>query len=159
MYSFFWDEAEVGATNHKASTSESKNTEDYEQMSIGILNEWDDALCDSIQMMQDQQISGYVNRLREAIVKTNRYIDLQAPWKSADPKNTLGVLCLCIQRLAILGYPIIPIKSKEILQMLGISQPTIEHWRENAEFPIYNPKAIFERMGNEENKMQQESRG
>ena len=121
-----------------------KKCMDFE-LSVEILKEWDTALLESALFIEEQKISAYVNRFREAIVKTNRYIDLESPWKHEDPTEVLGVLCLCVQRLALLGQPIIPEKSQEILSLLGIDG-SLKHWLRNKSFPIYNPKPIFEKI-------------
>lgn len=144
IYAFFAGEdvEEVAFSQEKEQTA--KKSIDI-NLSIEILREWDSALIESIYFIKEQQVSGYVNKLREAIIKTNKYVDLQSPWKHEDPSEVLGVLCLCIQRLALLSQPIIPEKSREILCMLGISG-SLKNWFNNNVFPIYNPKPVFEKV-------------
>jgi methionyl-tRNA synthetase len=113
-----------------------------------ILQEWDNALADSIEFMQNQDISGYTNRLRSAIIETNKYIDTKKPWseESEVQKQILGVLCLCIQRLLILSWPIIHNKSKSALHMIGVNDVLIEKsWHANQDFPLKKPEAMFMR--------------
>ena len=147
LYTFFSGENqnENEAKELKISSEKKINKSMNLELSMEILKEWDAALLDSVLFIEEQKISAYVNRFREAVVKTNRYIDSESPWKHEDPTEVLGVLCLCVQRLALLAQPILPEKSQEILGLLGIDG-SLKHWLRNKAFPIYNPKPIFEKI-------------
>lgn len=113
-----------------------------------ILNLWDSALHESIKCMQEQDISGYLKSARSAVVATNRYIDSVKPW-ACDPehaRHVMGILCLCVQRMAILYSPIIPQKCTEVGNMIGLSHPAIDpHWHKNYPFPLKRPNPLFMR--------------
>jgi len=109
-----------------------------------ILFDWDQARVDSEKFLSQQDISGYLNCIREKVINTNKYIDHEKPWSSEKHVEIMGVLCMCIQRMALLYYPVIPSKSKKILSMLGVYNNSIdESWNILCEFPLAKPEPIF----------------
>ena len=112
-----------------------------------ILSIWDKTAEDSDVAMSNQDIMSYLNHARSAVIATNRYIDLVKPWacNTDDMQKYLGILCFCVQKLAILYYPVIPTKSLYILKMLGIRNPNMDHWSRFKPFPLTKPVPIFTR--------------
>ncbi len=115
---------------------------------VSLLIEWDKCLELSFEAMQKQEIHIYLDELRKVLAKTNQYIDSESPWKKDidEKKRILGVGMECLKRLGILIYPIMPNKSQELLNILGVSHD-MQNWFKALELKeLSKPGVLFQRI-------------
>ena len=93
-----------------------------------------------------------LKKIFELISLSNAYIDSQAPWelkkKDINRMNiVLSILIELIKRIAILTFPIMPVKSNKILNILNldISNLKIDDYSilPKKSYKINDPKPIF----------------
>jgi methionyl-tRNA synthetase len=109
------------------------------------LRAWDTALSKSKEYIDAMNVPAYVSALRDAVIETNRYINDVKPWSLTDPSASLGVLCLCLQRLFILYRPIIPTSIDAMMQNMNIRYDELQ-WSQHIAVPIQKPQIVFSRM-------------
>lgn len=109
------------------------------------LRAWDTALSKSKECIDAMNVPAYVSALRDAVTETNRYINDVKPWSLSDPSASLGVLCLCLQRLFILYHPIIPTSIDAMMQNMNIKYDELQ-WNQHIAVPIQKPQIVFSRM-------------
>lgn len=111
-----------------------------------ILDKWDLALESSKQAMKNYNITHYINAIRQAVIETNKYIDEKKPWSNPD-QEVLGSLCICIRRLSVLYWPIIPEKCEEIASMIGLNEMKVDqNWNKSMSWPMLKrPQGVFPR--------------
>ena len=90
-----------------------------------IINQSNDTLNEYIKFMDSYQIDKSLKKIFELISLSNSYIDYQAPWnlRKTDKNRmnvVLSILVELIKRIAILSFPIMPIKSNKILNILNL---------------------------------------
>ena len=117
-----------------------------------ILNKSNDTLNKYIKFMDSYQIDKSLKKIFELISLSNAYIDSQAPWelkkKDINRMNiVLSILIELIKRIAILTFPIMPVKSNKILNILNldISNLKIDDYSilPKKSYKINDPKPIF----------------
>lgn len=134
--------------NHFGSTLDSLPMNTLSDRDRWILSQWDSTFDDGVNMMEDQEITNYILTIREVITKTNRYIDEVKPWVNPS-REIIGTLCLCIQRMTILLWPIMPDKSEQVACMIGLRHITVhDSWNKHTSFPIQKPSPLFLRLPN-----------
>lgn len=116
----------------------------HQDQALYCLKAWDDALIESKKHMMNFNIPEYIHVLRNAVMETNRYINEYKPWSMKDPKETLGILCLCIQRLFILYRPIMPNSIEKMMDNMNITYNELS-WYQCTSYPISKPKIVFSR--------------
>lgn len=93
-----------------------------------ILRDWDVALNNAEHAMKNQDITKYIIAVRKAIMQTNKYMNDNQPWLAQDPKEVMSILCLCIQRMSILLWPVMPHACEKIAAMMGVTDITVNSW-------------------------------
>ena len=104
--------------------------------------------------MNNETIDKAIKHIFKLISLANIYVDKVAPWKlkntDIDRMNTvLTVLLEIIRRLAYMTYPIMPNKSKNILDILNCNNKKISFDDFNSleikKFSINKPEVLFPR--------------
>ena len=115
---------------------------------LSFLKDFETDISDCLQLYMGKflRVQEYIKRVQKMISDVNAYFSTQEPWKKEDKMVILYVACDCIRKIAALFLPVMPTKSKQVLDMMGYEYSyDFKNLLEDnvSKFHIRNVKQIF----------------
>ena len=128
--------------------------DEAQEIDIALQNKVEEKSKQYVALLENLQFYQAIESLFEMIREGNKYIDTEQPWRLNKEGNTVrlgGVMRRCLEICRIAAWmlsPILPNKSKELLEQLHSSTPTNFHSLDGltAGSPLEMRKPLFPRQ-------------